>query len=472
MQNNLISVKSDESTAPLLEYTESVAALHRAAGRTGDLAPKFYIQTFGCQQNEADSEKLAGLCVLMGYSRAKKPSDADLILVNTCAIREHAEKKALSIIGQYKHIKDADPSMVIGVGGCMVTQEFRVSKLKNSYPYVSFTFDTGAMQYVPKLVYNALSGGKRSFILSDEWNLNEGLPSLPESPHSAWLSIMYGCNNFCSYCIVPYVRGRERSRPAESVIEEARQLIANGARDITLLGQNVNSYDGGDADIAELMHRICRLEGDFRLRFMTSHPKDASDRLIEAMAEEEKIVKHFHLPVQSGSDRILKAMNRKYTYESYLNRIDKLKRTVPDVSITSDIIVGFPGETEEDFGDTLKIMKEAEYDMVFSFIYSPRNGTPAARMESQIPREISSERMSRLLALEAEISDRRNSRFEGRTIRVLADGISKNDPDMLTGKGDPVRPVHFRADHGVIGQFVNVRIKKTSTFSFEGELAE
>ena len=191
MQNNLISVKSDESTAPLLEYTESVAALHRAAGRTGDLAPKFYIQTFGCQQNEADSEKLAGLCVLMGYSRAEKPSDADLILVNTCAIREHAEKKALSIIGQYKHIKDADPSVVIGVGGCMVTQEFRVSKLKNSYPYVSFTFDTGAMQYVPKLVYNALSGGKRSFILSDEWNLNEGLPSLPESPHSAWLSIMY-----------------------------------------------------------------------------------------------------------------------------------------------------------------------------------------------------------------------------------------------------------------------------------------
>ena len=471
MRNSLISTGIDESTAPLLEYAESVAALHRAAGKTGDNAPGFFIQTFGCQQNEADSEKLAGLCVLMGYARVARPEEADLILVNTCAIREHAEKKALSIIGQYKHLKDANPSVVIGVGGCMVTQELRVSKLKNSYPYVSFTFDTGAMQYVPKLVYNALSGGKRSFILTEEWNLNEGLPSLPESPHSAWLSIMYGCNNFCSYCIVPYVRGRERSRPVQAVIEEARQLIANGAKDITLLGQNVNSYDGG-TDIAGLMHRICALEGDFRLRFMTSHPKDASDRLIEAMAEEEKIVKHFHLPVQSGSDRILKAMNRRYTFDSYMDRIRKLRETVPDVSVTSDIIVGFPGETEEDFEATLRVMREADYDMVYSFIYSPRNGTPAARMEGQVPREVSSERMSRLLSLEAEISDRRNSRFEGRTLRVLADGISKNDPDMLTGKGDPVRPIHFKADPSVIGRFVNVKIKKTSTFSFEGEKEE
>ena len=467
------SAVTDPETAEHLAHIGAVRARLEKEGRTGERAPKYYIQTFGCQQNEADSERLAGLCAAMGYVKTALPEEAELILVNTCAVREHAEKKALSIIGSYKHIKDQNPALIIGVGGCMVTQKARADKLKGSYPYVSFTFDTGAVDRVPALLDHALNGGKREFVLSDEWKIAEGIPIRRESKHMAWLSIMYGCNNFCSYCIVPYVRGRERSRSAEAILEEARALIDDGARDITLLGQNVNSYDGGPydgrrVDIAELMHRICALDGDFRLRFMTSHPKDASDRLIEAMAEEEKVVKHFHLPVQSGSDRILRAMNRKYTAGAYLEKIAKIRAAVPDVSLTSDIIVGFPGETEEDFQATLDMMKAADYDMVFSFIYSPRAGTPAASMPDQVPREVSSERMDRLLALGASIADRRNERFVGRRIRVLAEDVSKTDATMLTGRGDPVRPVHFAGDRSLIGQFVEVEITGAKTYCLEG----
>ena len=366
-ENYIVSKIIDEDVAEHLGYTDAVAAIHRKNGQT----PKYFVQTFGCQQNEADSERLGGMCVAMGYEKTTTPEDADLILVNTCAVREHAEKKALSIIGQYKHIKDKNPGLVIGVGGCMVTQESRADKLRRSYPYVSFTFDTGAIHKVPTLVLRALTGKKRSFVLSDEWKINEGLPISRESAHMAWLSIMYGCNNFCSYCIVPYVRGRERSRSAEAILEEAKQLIADGAKDITLLGQNVNSYNGGDGvDIAELMHKICALPGDFRLRFMTSHPKDASDRLIEAMATEEKIVKHFHLPIQSGSDRILREMNRKYDTASYLEKIAKLKEAVPDVSITSDIIVGFPVRPKRTF------WAPSTYSRRFATIWCSPSSTP------------------------------------------------------------------------------------------------
>ena len=469
------SAVTDPETAEHLSHIAAVRARLEKTGRVGESAPKYFIQTFGCQQNEADSERLSGLCTAMGYVKTPTPDDAELILVNTCAVREHAEKKALSIIGSYKHIKDKNPAAVIGVGGCMVTQKARADKLKGSYPYVSFTFDTGAVDRVPALLDAALSGGRREFVLSEEWKIAEGIPIRRESKHMAWLSIMYGCNNFCSYCIVPYVRGRERSRSAEAILEEARALIDDGARDITLLGQNVNSYDGGpydgrNVDIADLMHRICALDGDFRLRFMTSHPKDASDRLIEAMATEDKVVKHFHLPVQSGSDEILRRMNRKYTAEKYLERVEKIRASVPDVSLTSDIIVGFPGETEEDFEATLAMMRAARYDMVYSFIYSPRAGTPAASMPDQVPREVSSARMERLLALGAEIADERNARFVGRTLRVLVEDVSKNEPEKLTGRGDPVRPIHFPGERSLIGQFVNVRITEAKTYCLEGEV--
>ncbi len=462
----------DEAIDMQLQYAKEVCDLNKNNERFKDSKPKCFIQTLGCQQNEADSERMAGLAVLMGYEMTDSPEKASLIFVNTCAIREHAEKRALSLIGQYKHLKDSDPSLIIGVGGCMVTQEHRTDKLKHSYPYVSFTFDTGAVYRIPELVLSAMKGGRRQFIGTKEFKIAERIPTHRKISHTAWLSVMYGCNNFCSYCIVPYVRGRERSRTAESVLEEAKILIEGGAKDITLLGQNVNSYGkdiGGDT-FAGLLRKICRLDGDFRVRFMTSHPKDASDDLIEAMAEEEKIVKHFHLPVQSGSDRILKAMNRHYDSARYLSIIDRLKRAVPDVSITSDIIVGFPGETEEDFRATLDIIDTVRYDALFSFIYSPRIGTPAAKMSDFIPHEVSTERFSRMLDLSNKISLERNRRFEGRTLRVLAEDVSKYDSEFLMGRADTPRPIHFKGEEKVIGNFVNVKITEAETFSLNGEI--
>lgn len=434
---------------------------------------KYYINTLGCQQNEADSERIAGLCELMGYEYTSEPSEANIIFVNTCAIREHAEIRAISFIGEYKHLKERDPSLIIGVGGCMVTQGHRSDKLKYNMPYVDFVFDTGAIYRIPELVLGAIKGEKRKFINDCEFKIAEHLPSVRREKHTAWLSIMYGCNNFCSYCIVPYVRGRERSRKPEDVIEEAKRLVESGAKDITLLGQNVNSYgkDSHDGvDFASLVRKICRIDGDFKVRFMTSHPKDASDSLIESIAEEEKVVKHFHLPVQSGSDRILKLMNRHYDTERYMSIVSKLKNAVPDISITTDIIVAFPGETEEEFSATLELIKEVRYDAVFSFIYSPRIGTPAAKMDGAVPKYVSRERFSRLLDIVNTISLERNERFVGRTVRVLAEETSKNDPLMITGRADSPRPIHFLADRSVIGDFINVKITKAETFSMNGEV--
>ena len=442
--------------------------------RYGEERPGFYIQTLGCQQNEADSERMAGLATLMGYRYVTDPEDARLIFINTCAIREHAEIRALSFIGEYKHIKDAHPDTIIGVGGCMVTQQHRADRIKNSYPYVSFTFDTGALHLLPELVYDAINKKNRRFVISEKYEIAENIPTFRAEPFKSWLSIMYGCNNFCSYCIVPYVRGRERSRTPEAVISEARELVKNGAKDITLLGQNVNSYgkDTGGLGIAELMREICRIEGDFRLRFMTSHPKDASDDLIEVMATEEKVVPHFHLPVQSGSNRILEAMNRRYTAEKYMSIIEKLKNSVPDVSITSDIIVGFPGETEEDFLATLKMLEEVRYDMVFSFIYSPRVGTPAAKMENQIDHKVASERLNRLMKLQDTISLERNERFVGKVLRVLTENVSKNNASMMTGKADAPRPIHFAGDSSMIGEYKNILITSADKYSLTGEIKE
>lgn len=463
---------SAEEIEAQFAHASAVAQIHAANGMTGDAAPLCYVQTFGCQQNEADSERIAGLAVLMGYKLTDTPQHAKLILVNTCAVREHAEKKALSIIGQYKHLKDADPSLMIGVGGCMVTQKHRADQLKNSYPYVSFVFDTGSIHTVPSLVHKALGGGKRSFVIGESTGIAEGIPTARALSYKAWLSIMYGCNNFCTYCIVPYTRGRERSRTPEAILEEARSLIAGGAKDITLLGQNVNSYgkDLDGADFPSLLRAIARLDGDFRVRFMTSHPKDASDELIRVMAEEEKIVRHFHLPVQSGSDRVLTRMNRRYTAEKYLGITERLRAAIPDISITSDIIVGFPGETEEDFEATMEMLRRVRYDMIFSFIYSPRKGTPAAEMAEQIPHEISTARFERMLALANDISLERNRRFVGRTVRVLAEEVSRTDPTKITGRADSPRPIHFTADPSVIGQFVNVKITSADTFSLTAEL--
>ena len=453
-------------------FAEQVAAIHAQNGRAGENAPKCFVQTFGCQQNEADSERIAGLACLMGYTITHDPAEAKLILVNTCAVREHAEKKALSIIGQYKHLKEADPEVIIGVGGCMVTQQHRADQLKRSYPYVSFVFDTAAVHTLPELVAGVLGGRGRKFFVGGEGNIAEGIPTHREISYKAWLSVMYGCNNFCSYCIVPYTRGRERSRTPEAILTEARQLIDSGAKDITLLGQNVNSYgrDLDGASFAELIDAVANLEGDFRLRFMTSHPKDASDELIEVMAKNEKIVRHFHLPLQSGSNEILSRMNRRYTAEKYYGIVEKLRSAMPDISLSSDIIVGFPGETEEDFEATMDMLRRVQYDAIFSFIYSPRKGTPAAEMADQVPHEVSTARFERMLALQNEISLQRNQRFVGRTVRVLAEEISHGDSNRITGRGDSPRPIHFVADPDVIGQFVNVKITAADTFSLMAEL--
>jgi len=457
-----------------LSYAQQIQRAFAAAGRVGERAPGYYILTFGCQQNEADSQRLAGLCEAMGYRRMADIGEAELILVNTCAIREHAEKKALSIIGTCKHLKEQNPTLLIGVSGCMVTQKHRADKLKMSYPYVSFTFDTGAIHLLPSLVADALEGKGRKFIHSETFSIAENLPIARENKHMAWLSVMYGCNNFCSYCIVPYVRGRERSRRMEDILAEARMLIADGAKDITLLGQNVNSYgkdlDEGN-DFSDVLRAVASLEGDFRVRFMTSHPKDVSDKLIETIAGCPKVARHFHLPVQSGSDSILRRMNRRYTADHYRSLIDKLKAAVPDISITSDIIVGFPGETEEDFEATLDMLRYVQYDMIYSFIYSPRIGTPAAEME-QVPHDVSTARFERLLTLQNAISSQRNERFEGKVLRVLAEEVSKNDASMLTGRGDPVRPVHFPGKEEMIGQFVQVKIDKVTPFTLEGTVED
>ena len=472
MQNK-VSQTDPSEVSEQLSIARSIAEDFAAAGLVGDAAPGYFILTLGCQQNEADSERLAGLCSLMGYRPVVTPEEARLILVNTCAIREHAEKRALSFIGEYKHIKESHPDTLIGVGGCMVTQRHRADKLKMSYPYVSFTFDTGAIHKVPSLVKKYISGKGRSFVISDEYRIAEDIPTVPASRHSAWLSVMYGCNNFCSYCIVPYVRGRERSRRPEDILAEARRLIDGGAREITLLGQNVNSY-GQDLEngenFASVLRQVCALDGDFRVGFMTSHPKDASSELIDVMASEEKVLRRFHLPVQSGSNEILRRMNRRYTAEHYKSILDELKRKIPDVSITSDIIVGFPGETEEDFEATLDMLRYAEYDMIFSFIYSPRVGTPAAEMENKVPDDVASERFQRLIALQDSIGEERNRRFVGKRLRLLADEVSKTDSTMLTGRGDVARPVHFKGDPSLVGRFVTVEITKSTPYTLEGKL--
>ncbi len=431
------------------------------------------VVTYGCQQNEADSEKIAGMLHASGYNIVKEPALADVIIVNTCAVREHAEERALSITGGYKHLKNARPHLKIGICGCMVSKADMSDKIKKSYPYVDFVFGTEKLSHLPEILYRSYEKKKRIFVPNDgETQIAEGLPVIRESTFRAWVSIMYGCNNFCTYCIVPYVRGRERSRRPEMIIEEVRELAASGCKEITLLGQNVNSYGkefGGECNFATLLSRLCEIEGDFTLRFMTSHPKDASFELIDIMAKNDKIAKHFHLPVQSGSDRMLREMNRHYNKETYLSLVDYMREKMPDIAISTDIIVGFPGETEEDFEDTLALMKRVKYDMIFSFIYSPRTGTPAAKME-QVPDEIKTERMNRLLALQNELLAEKNEAYVGKTMRVLVEGKSKTNEAKMSARTEGNRIVLFDGDESLTGKFINLKITKSAPFALFGDI--
>jgi len=438
-----------------------------------DLNLRAYILTFGCQQNEADSEKLSGMAEAMGYETVDKPDDADLIVVNTCAIREHAEQKALSTIGQFKHLKNKKPSLVIAVCGCMVAQEHRQNDIKFKYPYVNFIFGTTALHKFPELLYKNLTEKKRLYYNEEaSRTVAEGIPIKRDNDYKAWVSVMYGCNNFCSYCIVPYVRGRERSRCPEDIAREVKELIDKGYKDITLLGQNVNSYgkDGDfDCDFADLLDRLASFEGDFILRFMTSHPKDATHKLIDVMAKHDRIAKHFHLPMQAGSDTVLKRMNRKYDTEKYYGIVEYIREKMPECVITSDIIVGFPGETEEDFEGTLRMLEKVEFDMLYSFIYSPRKGTPAAEMENQIPREVQNARFDRLLATQNAIALKKNLPMVGKTVRVLCDGESKTNSDTLSGRTEGNKIVFFEGDPSDRGTFVNVKIDRAEAFALYGE---
>ena len=431
------------------------------------------VVTYGCQQNEADSEKIAGMLHESGYDIVKEPAFADVIIVNTCAVREHAEERALSITGGYKHLKNARPHLKIGVCGCMVSKSDMSEKIKKSYPYIDFVFGTEKLAHLPEILYRSYEKKKRIFVPNDgEIQIAEGLPVIRESTFRAWVSIMYGCNNFCTYCIVPYVRGRERSRRPEMIIEEVRGLVESGCKEITLLGQNVNSYGkefGGECNFATLLSRLCEIEGDFTIRFMTSHPKDASFELIDIMAKNEKIAKHFHLPVQSGSDRILKEMNRHYNKETYLSLVDYMREKMPDIAITTDIIVGFPGETEEDFEDTLELMKRVKYDMIFSFIYSPRTGTPAAKME-QLPEKVKTDRMNRLLALQNELLAEKNEAYVGKTLRVLVEGKSKTNEAKMSARTEGNRIVLFDGEESLTGKFINLKITKSAPFALIGEI--
>ncbi len=456
-----------------IEYMERVFSLNEKHAIDMGLRRKVFVLTLGCQQNEADSERLLGMALKMGYEKTEVPDDASLIIVNTCAIREHAEKRALSLVGQYKHIKAKNPELIIVVCGCMVVQEHRVNDIKHRYPYVDILFGPSLIHKMPEHIYNRMSGSKRIFDPDDKiYTFAEGLPVCRESSFKAWVSIMYGCNNFCSYCIVPYVRGRERSRKREDVINEVRELVEKGYKDITLLGQNVNSYgvdSGFDYDFADLLSDIDKIEGDYIIHFMTSHPKNASKKLIDVMADSKHVARHFHLPMQSGSDSVLRAMNRRYDFEKYIGILDYIREKMPECTVSSDIIVGFPTETDKDFEDTLAALERARFDMIYSFQYSPRKGTPAAEMV-QIEQSVKQERFDRMLALQNSISLENNKKTEGKTLRVLCEGESKNNTDTYFGRTEGGKIVFFEPCPENIGKFVDVNIERGDTFALYGKI--
>ena len=441
-------------------------------GRPGGL-PLAYTQTYGCQQNVADSQRLMGMLQDMGCGFTQDPFEAGIIVINTCAIRENAEKKVFGVVGQLVHAKEKNPDLIICLCGCMAQQEVVAAKIKNSYRHVDMVFGPQALWKFPELLYGVYTDHKRTFSIADEHGaIAEGLPVVRESGVKAWVSVMYGCNNFCSYCIVPYVRGRERSRRPEDILAEVRELAQNGCRDITLLGQNVNSY-GKDLEtpleFADLLEQINAVPGDFLIRFMTSHPKDATQKLFETMARCEKIAPVLHLPFQAGNDRVLKAMNRHYDRAQYLDEIRRLRALIPDIVLTSDVIVGFPGETTPEFEETLTLLEEVRFDALFTFLYSPRPGTPAARLEDPMPREEKLKNFNRLVELQNRISAQKHAAYIGSVQRCLVDGRCDDGEWALTARTPGNRLVRLNGPEDLIGQFVPVKITGANTWSLFGE---
>ena len=433
--------------------------------------PVACVDTFGCQQNVADGERLMGMLEACGFTFTQEPGQADLVILNTCAVREHAEQRVFGNLGMLTHTKKDNPDQVIVLCGCMA-QEPRVSqRVKESYRHVDLVFGPQALWRFPELLYRVYEQRRRVFSVEEEdGSIAEGIPVVRERGVKAWVSVMYGCNNFCSYCIVPYVRGRERSRRPEAVVAEVRELVESGYKEITLLGQNVNSYNGGDGyDFADLLAEIDRIPGDYRIRFMSSHPKDATHKLFDTMARCTHVAKQLHLPVQSGSDRVLREMNRRYTRAQYLELVNYARSVMPGLVITSDIIIGFPGETEEEAMETVSLVDEVGYDALFTFIYSPRPGTKAAQMPDPVSRAEKQKWFDQLLEVQNARSAALHAAYVGKTVRVLCDGESDDADYPIAARTDGNRLVRLKGDPSLIGRFVDVRITKSNTWALYGE---
>ena len=470
MEKGKVRIISPEEMEQQKEYCRQVREIMEIRARGP--VPLAHIQVYGCQQNVADAERMKGYLAEMGYEFTDEAEEADLILFNTCAVREHAEDRVFGNVGALKNIKRRHPSTVIALCGCMMQQEHVVERIRNSFPFVNIVFGPSSIYRLPELLYRNLLEGRRVFENSDgDGTLAEGLPVKRDGDIRAWLSIMYGCNNFCSYCIVPYVRGRERSRKREEILAEAKEIVSAGYKDITLLGQNVNSYGKGleqPVNFAQLLQEIQAIDGDFWIRFMTSHPKDATKELFDTMAASDKICKHIHLPFQCGSDRILKRMNRGYTKEKYLELIAYARKVMPDISITSDVIVGFPGETREDFEETLKLVKEVGFTSLYTFIFSPRKGTPAEKMDDPIPAEEKSAWFTELLKVQEEIAAQRCAAMVGKEMRVLCEEITKKGE--ISGRTEGNIIVEFPAECSCVGKFARVKVTEARNWILKGEL--
>ncbi len=438
--------------------------------------PLAYVDTYGCQQNEADSELIRGMLTEMGYEMTESDRDADVIVINTCAIREHAEQRVFGNIGALVHGKRRNPGQIICVCGCMAQEPHVAERLRTSYQHVDLVFGPQALWRFPELFRRIyLRRGRVFETENSDGAIAEGLPVRRSGTVKAWVSIMYGCNNFCSYCIVPYVRGRERSREADVILREIRQLAEQGYKEITLLGQNVNSYGkdlGGGMDFPALLEKANEIPGDFLLRFMTSHPKDATEALFDVMARCEKVAPVIHLPFQSGNTRVLKEMNRKYTREQYLEKVSALRQRIPDVVLTSDVIVGFPGETTPEFEDTLSLIEQVRFDALFTFLYSPRKGTPAAEMDDPMSQEEKTANFNRLLEVQNRISHEKHQAYLGKVCRCLVEEESSNPANNLNARTAGGRLVHFSGDPGLVGTFADLRITGCSTWALFGEPAE
>ena len=467
--NKKTTVISQAQLSEQHAFCDKIAAYWHEQNST----PAAYVETYGCQQNEADSERIRGMLQQSGYSIVAEAEGADVVVMNTCAIREHAEQRVFGNLGALTHTKRRHPGQKIFLCGCMAGQEQVVERLKKSFPHVDGVFSTHHLWQFPEILYNVLTRGKRQFYVTDEpGSIAEGLPVVRSNILKAWVSIMYGCNNFCTYCIVPYVRGRERSRKMEDILAECRELIDSGCKEITLLGQNVNSYgkdlDEG-VDFSDLLAAIAQLPGDFLVRFMTSHPRDAGQKLFDTMAAYPKIAKQLHLPFQSGSSRVLKAKNRHYDREKYLERVAYAKSVMPDLVLTSDVIVGFPGETEEEFEETISLIEQVRYDALFTFIFSPRTGTPAASMEDPSPKSEKNRRFDRLCNVQNAISEEIHQNYVGKCLRCLVDGT---DNDLLTARTEGGRLVRFEGCSDLIGTYQNINITGSTTWSLTGTLAD